>query len=159
MSPLSISPAFCFCVMLLWCYAYSGTVCAPLIRWDKHQLKEKEQWILVWYYSANCSDWSVLKHFILLLGQTLRFTAVMCFSELRYRVFRSQGVCQLEYLGCALSNCWYFLWQGFQCCELQASGRYARPRLLRYKLPTNCMVTVHIFVLTCKDSKTQGKPW
>ena len=96
----------------------------------------------------------MLKHFILLLGQTLFFTAVMCFSDLRYGVFCSQGVCQLEYLGCALSDYWYFLWQGFQCCELQVSVRYARARLLRYKLAANYMVTVHIFILTCKYSKT-----
>lgn len=155
---LSISPAFCFCVVLLWCYARGGTICAPLTGWDKHQLKEKEQWILFCYYGANSSAWSVLKRFILLLGQTLCFTAVMCSSELRYGVFCSQGVCQLEYLGSALSDYWYFLWQGFECYELQVSVRYARARLLRYKLPTNYMVTVHIFILTCKDSKTRDKP-
>lgn len=158
MSPLSISPAFCFSVMLLRCYACSGAVLAPLTRWDKCQLKEKEQWILVRYCGANSSDWSVPKHFILLLGQTLCFSAVMCFSELRYGVFCSQGVCQLEYLGCALSNYWYFLWQGFRCCELQVSVRYARARPLRYKLPTNHTVTVHIFILICKGLKTRGKP-
>lgn len=144
--------------MLLQCYACAGAVCAPLTRWHKHQLEEKEQRILVRYYGGNSSDWSVLKHFILLLGQTLCFTALMCFSELCYGVFCSQRVCQLEYLGCALSNYWYFLWQGFQCCEFQVSVRYARAMLLRYKLPANYMVAVNIFILTYKFSKTQCKP-
>jgi len=158
MSPLSISPAFCFCVMLLRCCAYGGTVCPPLTRWDKHHIRAKEQWIFLRYYGAGSSGWSVLERFILLLGQTLCFTAGMRFSELRYGVFCSQGACQLEYLGCAPSDYWYFLWHGFQCCELQVSVRYARARLLRYKLPANSMATVHIFILTCKDSKTRGKP-
>lgn len=81
-----------------------------------------------------CCGSLTAKHFILPLSQLLCSIGMICFSELHYRLCPSQEVCQLEYLGCAVKDYWYFLWQGAHCFKVQVSVRYARARLLKYKL-------------------------
>lgn len=97
-------------------------------------------------YGVSASHQGGQKYFILLLSHFPCFIGMMCFSELQVWLFLSQGVCQLEYLGCAVKDYWYFLWQGSHCCELQVNVRYARARLLRYKLS----ITIQL-KFTCSD--------